>query len=90
MRCHTLEYHDIVAGDDFEASGFGGASAASYKLGRASFTAHLGAIAAAGVDVGRVDGVGTRGRAPVLLTSIRLKHADRRYAAAMPNEYLRL
>ena len=68
MRCHTLEYHDIVAGDDFEASGFGGASAASYKLGRASFTAHLGAIAAAGLEVGRVDRVGPRGRAPVLLT----------------------
>ena len=67
MRCHTLEYHDIVAGDDFEASGFGGAAAASYKLGRASFTGHLGAIAAAGARVARVDEL-PAGPAPVLLT----------------------
>lgn len=69
MRCHTLEYHDIVAGDDFEASGFEGASAASYKLGRASFVAHLGAIAASGARVARVDALPTTGAsAPVLLT----------------------
>jgi peptidoglycan/xylan/chitin deacetylase (PgdA/CDA1 family) len=71
MRCHTLEYHDIVDGSDFEASGFGGASAASYKLGRATFAAHLDAIAARGARVGRVDAVGggeARGAAPVLLT----------------------
>ena len=69
MRCHTLEYHDIVAGDDFEASGFGGASAASYKLGAARFAAHLNAIAAVGNRVTRADALADGGGAvPVLLT----------------------
>lgn len=55
MRAIGLEYHDVVAGDDFDASGFRGASAASYKLTVASFEAHLSAIASRRVHVGRAD-----------------------------------
>jgi peptidoglycan/xylan/chitin deacetylase (PgdA/CDA1 family) len=69
MRCLTLEYHDIVAGNDLEASGFGGASAASYKLSRERFTEHLDAIAAGGARVVRADQLEAAGAdTPVLLT----------------------
>jgi peptidoglycan/xylan/chitin deacetylase (PgdA/CDA1 family) len=48
MPVIALMYHDIVEGDDYDASGFAGADAALYKLGRAEFEAHLAAIEAAG------------------------------------------
>lgn len=69
-RAIGLEYHDVVAGDDFDASGFPGAAAASYKLTVPSFDAHLRAIAATGVRVTRVDlaSAATDGAMPVLLT----------------------
>ena len=41
-------YHDIVAGDDADVSGFPGAAAGIYKLPQALFERHLEAIAAAG------------------------------------------
>lgn len=70
MRAIGLEYHDVIAGDDFDASGFPGAAAASYKLTVSSFEAHLNAIAAAGVRVVRADALvqATDGRMPVCLT----------------------
>ncbi|HKT07855.1 MAG TPA: polysaccharide deacetylase family protein [Gemmatimonadaceae bacterium] len=70
MRAIGLEYHDVVAGDDFDASGFPGAAAASYKLTVPSFNAHLRAIAATGVRVARADAMppATAGTMPVLLT----------------------
>lgn len=70
MRAIGLEYHDVVAGDDFDASGFPGAAAASYKLTVPSFEAHLRAIAAAGARVARVDAVshGAAVEMPVFLT----------------------
>lgn len=47
MRALSLEYHDVVEGDDFDVSGFPGAGAASYKLARAEFDRHLDGIARA-------------------------------------------
>jgi peptidoglycan/xylan/chitin deacetylase (PgdA/CDA1 family) len=44
MRALSLEYHDVVEGNDFDASGFAGAGPASYKLTRADFERHLDAI----------------------------------------------
>ncbi len=44
----TLEYHDIIDGDNFEVSGFPGASSASYKLAASEFAAHLRLVASAG------------------------------------------
>lgn len=51
MRTHALEYHDVIAGEAFDASGFPGPSAASYKLRVPDFEAHLAALAASGVPV---------------------------------------
>jgi len=48
MPAIALMYHDIVDGDAYDASGFAGADAALYKLGRGEFEAHLAAIAEAG------------------------------------------
>lgn len=48
MPAIALMYHDVVDGDDYDASGFAGADAALYKLGRGEFEAHLAAIAASG------------------------------------------
>jgi peptidoglycan/xylan/chitin deacetylase (PgdA/CDA1 family) len=45
MRALSLEYHDVVEGDDFDASGFPGRGPASYKLGLDEFERHLEAIA---------------------------------------------
>jgi len=47
VRALSLEYHDVVAGDDYDASGFPGAGPASYKMSLALFERHLEAIAAA-------------------------------------------
>ena len=40
-------YHDVVSGDRWDESGFAGADAALYKLGREEFARHLRAVAAA-------------------------------------------
>jgi len=70
MRAIGLEYHDVITGEDFDASGFPGAAAASYKLTVPSFDAHMRAIAATGARVARVDAASdTRdGAMPVFLT----------------------
>jgi peptidoglycan/xylan/chitin deacetylase (PgdA/CDA1 family) len=49
MPAIALMYHDVVDGDAYDASGFAGADAALYKLGRELFAAHLSAIAESGV-----------------------------------------
>ncbi len=46
---HTLIYHDVVAPDHADESGFLGADAAHYKLSPAVFDEHLRAIREAGV-----------------------------------------
>lgn len=46
MRALSLEYHDVVAPEAFDASGFPGAGPASYKLTHDDFRAHLAAIRA--------------------------------------------
>lgn len=70
MRSLGLEYHDVIAGGEFDASGFPGASSASYKLPVRDFTAHLDAIRASGAPVRRVDRVGDAGwgATPLFLT----------------------
>ena len=47
MRALSLEYHDVVAGEDSDATGFPGPGPASYKIPLAAFEAHLDAIGAA-------------------------------------------
>jgi peptidoglycan/xylan/chitin deacetylase (PgdA/CDA1 family) len=48
VRALSLEYHDVVPGADYDASGFAGAGPASYKMTLARFAEHLSAIAASG------------------------------------------
>jgi peptidoglycan/xylan/chitin deacetylase (PgdA/CDA1 family) len=55
MHSLGLEYHDVVAGDEFDSSGFPGAASASYKLSAGDFVAHLDAIRATGAHVTRAD-----------------------------------
>lgn len=67
MRPITLEYHDVLASADFDASGFPGSAANSYKLASADFAAHLDVLrgrAGAGIDVRATHGVDV----PVLIT----------------------
>jgi peptidoglycan/xylan/chitin deacetylase (PgdA/CDA1 family) len=55
MHSLGLEYHDVVAGDQFDSSGFPGAASASYKLSERDFSAHLDAIGATAAHVRRAD-----------------------------------
>jgi peptidoglycan/xylan/chitin deacetylase (PgdA/CDA1 family) len=57
MHSLGLEYHDVIAGNEFDSSGFPGAASASYKLSDNDFVAHLDAIGATGARVSRVDRV---------------------------------
>jgi peptidoglycan/xylan/chitin deacetylase (PgdA/CDA1 family) len=50
----ALIYHDVVSADELDRVGFPGPTAARYKLEPGSFEAHLGALEAAGADVGLV------------------------------------
>ena len=76
MRVIALEYHDVLRGGDFAASGFTEPGADSYKLTARAFEAHLEAVAAsgarAGLAIGEVlaspDGGRAHGRPPVVLT----------------------
>jgi peptidoglycan/xylan/chitin deacetylase (PgdA/CDA1 family) len=51
-RLIALEYHDVVAGDDFAVSGFSEPGADSYKMAARSFEAHLEAVATSGARAG--------------------------------------
>ena len=44
MRIIALEYHDVVREGDWDASGFAGSAAATYKLSVAGFDEHLSAL----------------------------------------------
>ncbi|HET7550271.1 MAG TPA: polysaccharide deacetylase family protein [Gemmatimonadaceae bacterium] len=55
MHSLGLEYHDVIAGNEFDSSGFPGAASASYKLSECDFVAHLDAIGATGAHVSRAD-----------------------------------
>ena len=70
MRVITLEYHDVVEGGAFDASGFPGNDAASYKMDARDFAAHLDAVAGCGRPVGLdARSLGEAGSpVPVLLT----------------------
>jgi peptidoglycan/xylan/chitin deacetylase (PgdA/CDA1 family) len=75
MRLIALEYHDVLAGDDFAASGFTEPGADSYKMSAASFEAHLDAVAACAARTGLAVGQALRsaadghaGRPAVVLT----------------------
>ena len=50
----VLVYHDIVSPENRDSVGFPGPVAARYKLTPQAFDDHLDAIAAAGVEVGRI------------------------------------
>jgi peptidoglycan/xylan/chitin deacetylase (PgdA/CDA1 family) len=64
----SLMYHDVVAGDDADLSGFPGAAAALYKLSRPLFERHMEAIAAAGQTPQLVSASDWPSRAPLFLT----------------------
>lgn len=71
MRAIALLYHDVVADADWEASGFPGGSAATYKLERPAFERHLAAVSAAAGRRGTVSQLrdaAPTGPLPVLLT----------------------
>ncbi len=53
MPVITLEYHDVIAGTDWNSSGFPGNSANSYKMSAALFDAHLDAVGRIANDTGR-------------------------------------
>jgi len=61
-------YHDVVAGDDADLSGFPGAAAAIYKLPYALFERHLEAIAAAGPAPRIVSAIDWPAQTPLFLT----------------------
>jgi peptidoglycan/xylan/chitin deacetylase (PgdA/CDA1 family) len=74
VRAVSLLYHDVVAGAEFDASGFPGPRAATYKLRVGDFMAHLAAIGETGArPPGRVSELaepapGDRADPPLLLT----------------------
>jgi hypothetical protein len=70
VRAITLEYHDVIGADGWDASGFPGPAAASYKLLRADFAAHMRAIGDLVPSRATVHDLGERGarETPVLLT----------------------
>lgn len=47
MRVVVLQYHDVIAGSDFGASGFPGADSDSYKMTRTRFAEHVASVSAA-------------------------------------------
>jgi peptidoglycan/xylan/chitin deacetylase (PgdA/CDA1 family) len=49
MNLPALMYHDVVAPDAADASGFPGAAAAHYKLDAQAFSAHLAALSGSGL-----------------------------------------
>ncbi|MFN2316289.1 MAG: polysaccharide deacetylase family protein [Gemmatimonadales bacterium] len=64
----TLEYHDVVDAANFDASGFPGAAANSYKLTLPLFDQHLQALAGRPGCGGDVRSAVAAGDSPVLLT----------------------
>ncbi|HZI17551.1 MAG TPA: polysaccharide deacetylase family protein [Pyrinomonadaceae bacterium] len=77
MKAVSVMYHDVVAGGRFDESGFAGADAALYKLGREEFARHLDALSAARADAPALvtdlapeapSGPNAGGRMPWLLT----------------------
>jgi peptidoglycan/xylan/chitin deacetylase (PgdA/CDA1 family) len=68
VRALSLLYHDVIADGDWEASGFPGRAAASYKLDRRDFARHVTAISAVAARRDTVHHVQQGDVAPVLLT----------------------
>jgi peptidoglycan/xylan/chitin deacetylase (PgdA/CDA1 family) len=50
-RLVALEYHDVVAGDDWDSSGYPGPAEGTYKLSVGDFAAHVDAVAQTGVAI---------------------------------------
>lgn len=69
MRAVSLCYHDVIDNKAFDASGFPGASAASYKLDREQMQTHFDALSATAAQVVRADAdIYGHGTCPLLLT----------------------
>ncbi|MGY0633557.1 polysaccharide deacetylase family protein [Luteimonas sp. A478] len=68
MAIASLMYHDIVANGDWDASGFAGPSAASYKFSHDAFEHQLQALARTGLRFPRVSDLGSDARDACLIT----------------------
>jgi peptidoglycan/xylan/chitin deacetylase (PgdA/CDA1 family) len=64
----SLMYHDVMAGDDADHSGFPGPAAAVYKLSQPLFERHLEAISAAGLAPQIVSATDWPSQTPLFLT----------------------
>lgn len=69
LRIHALEYHDVVGDDNPDLSGFPGPAAATYKLSRPRFEAHLSALATCTgpIGVSMPDALAWKGGYPAVL-----------------------
>lgn len=74
MRIATLEYHDIVADDEWDGSGFPGPDAASYKVGLISFQTQMEALFRAGIGV--IPSYSLKGRSGLPKSNIMLTFDD--------------
>lgn len=71
MRAIVFEYHDVVSGGDFDADGFPGEAANSYKISDSTFASHLEAVSSRGVEVNsdvRLLERGSEAPIPILFT----------------------
>lgn len=68
MSIASLMYHDVVAGGDWDASGFPGPSAASYKFDLEDFARQLQALAGTGLRFPRLYDLGDDARDACLIT----------------------
>jgi len=68
MSLVSLMYHDVLAGDRWDESGFPGSAAAHYKLDTVNFLSHLDSLAAAGLSFAKPDAIAAGNGEGCLLT----------------------
>ncbi len=86
MKLPTLMYHDVVAPDEMDASGFAGPAAGHYKLDEAAFAGHLRALGGSGLRFVAVDTMAGSGDGCCLLTFDDGGASARRVADALSAE----
>ncbi|MEO6925130.1 MAG: polysaccharide deacetylase family protein [Rhodanobacter sp.] len=86
MKLPTLMYHDVVAPDAMDASGFPGPAAGHYKLDEAAFAEHVRALSESGLRFVAVDAMEASGDGCCLLTFDDGGASARRVADALSAE----